>query len=302
MAYKKLNSQEPLYFFYDCETTGLKVGEDKIIEIAAVIHTNSLSRGTGDSLKRGRNHEFSSLCYCEKELSEEAQRLTGLTLQDLKYEPKIADVLNKLFDWISHSVSRVTELERKHYIPVLTAHSGPRLDFPMLHYDIEILGSHPLQRKFRQLNLHYADTHSVFKKLKCSNPRYSNLESLGVDKIYEHYFRERRMGHRALGDARDLCKIFSEALPARELMAAVREHIQTKEGLVLMQEQLPKFHEAWINFNKAKDLLRDGITYERLVQEYQSSSEANFYHFLRNTCGITRPKVELLAHFKEKYP
>lgn len=183
---------------------------------------------------------------------------------------------------------------------MLVAHSGPHLDFPILHHELELLHSRPLRKKFQELNLHYADTLSVFKELERKNPSFRGLEGLGVDKIYEHYFGK-RIGHRALGDARDLCKIFSDAPSVEVMMAEVREHIQSKEGMEHIKEQLPKLFKAWIKFNKAKDLLRDGITYEKLVQEYQSSSEANFCRFLRVECGIARPKNELLAHFRENY-
>lgn len=63
---------EPLYFFYDCETTGLDPRTDSVIEIAAVVYSKPLRHGV-------RRAEFQSLCFTDHKLSAVAKQLTGLT-------------------------------------------------------------------------------------------------------------------------------------------------------------------------------------------------------------------------------
>ena len=278
MAYGIEGGGRPLYFFYDCETTGLKIGYDRIIEIAAVVYT----KGVRHRIDRP---EFQSLCYTDREISPEAIQLTGLTNRDLKGEPSLKDVLHEFFDWIQQIVRGISERERKNYVPVLAAHSGPRLDFPMLFKAVEKIGDRLLQRKFESLNLHYADTFSVFKKLQPTREYGPQLEKLGAHDIYLAYFHPSAGAHRALQDAKDLCRIFSEAPPADVFMDKLKTYIQSKKGLALLREQVRNFlqikykDENFFKAYEAVDLVHEGIMYGDLEEEYRRS-EGHLRRFL----------------------
>ena len=287
----KIGYKEPLYFFYDIEATGINPNEDRIIEIASTIHTSKLQSRTRQELERNKSHEFSSLCYCEKELSTIAEELTGLTRRDLIGQPQLKVVLKDLFDWIKASISKASEIDRKKYVPVLVAHSGPKLDFPLLFLEVD--SSLSLACQFKNLDLHYVDTFSVLKDLKRNKLSYRQLESLSLKNIYKTYFGVAYEGHRALADAKALCKIFSDAAPASDIHMFIK-HMYTRYEV----EQIEKFRGASIYTSKTIELLQKGITYERLVTEYQRSP-VRFVSFLRESCGITRPRRELIDHFKD---
>ena len=294
-AGNRLEHKTPLYFFYDSETTDRDVKVDKIIEVAAVIHLATLKPGARRELRRSDSHEFSSLCFCDRELGEIPQQLIGLTKDDLKNEPPLEEVLNSFFEWIETSIATASKLDREDYIPVLVAHSGNILDFPMLLKEVD--RSPSLSRQFKHLNIRFVDTFYVFKDLKRNKPTYRvKLESLSMQNIYNAYFPFPYEGHRALPDARALCKIFSDAPPANE-MAVFQKYTQNRDELSILEEQIKKFREASISPPKAADILAKGITYEKIVGEYQRSPR-NFRMFLRSECGIGNPRPELIQHFR----
>ena len=291
----KSRNKEPLYFFYDCETTGTVPGEDQMVELACVIHTSGLKSMTRQELERSKSHEFSSLCYCEKELSPTAQRLTGLRQCDLRGQPQLGEVIMKLFVWIKDSITTTSKLEGREYVPVLVAHSGSQLDFPMLYLQVD--SSAVLMEQLKTLHLHYVDTFSVFKDLKRSQLSYRRLESLSLQNIYITYFGAPYEGHRALADARALCKIFSDAPPAHDIHTFTK-HTLTREDTEKRTEEIEKFREASIHPTKSIELLQRGITLDKLISEYKRSPVL-FTSFLRNKCGITRPRPELMAYFNK---
>lgn len=282
---------EPLFFFYDCEATGLHVGWDVIIEVAAVLYTKDLDPGLREL------HEFSSLCRSSKVLHPEAELLTGLTKEALKNEPKVRDVLNWFFDWIKETVKKVSTLEGRAYIPVLAAHGGHMLDFPLLTTAVRKIGvkNPDLQRKFDKLNLHYADTLSVFKQPDVAEK--NKLETFRLKDIYKALLGCPLDGHRALEDAKALHRIFSEAKPADELVTTLRNYIQSKEGKEIVRQQIRRFKDAKIKVPKAVELLQKKITYEDLQTQSQKSEES-FIRFLKEKCGIADPDRELVEHFK----
>ena len=208
----------PVYFFYDCETTGLDAKEDRIIELAAVLDTLHLPPGAPHP--SGKDDSFTSLCYCTKELNPNSAEMVGLTLADLRYEPKIPDVLEALFTWIERKVSEVQRMSRTKCTPVLVAHSGTLLDFPVLFAELERINRGPLDksssqtvRRFHSLNLNFADTFFVCKKLSQDGDLiFKGLDSLSMKAIYNHFFpRNPYEGHRALSDAKALNKVFTES-------------------------------------------------------------------------------------------
>ena len=288
---------EPLYFFYDCETTGLKIGYDGIIEIAAVVYTKGLKHIV-------RQKEFQSLCSTYRQISPKSQEMTGLTNDDLKGKPSLTKVLTNFFNWIEDTVRTASAKDGKRFVPVLAAHSGTKLDFPMLFKAVERIEA--LQDQFTSLNLHYADTFNVFKSLQSSEEHGPQLQKLGAHDIYLSYFPPLAGAHRALQDARDLCKIFSDAPPAKVFIDKLKTYIQSKDGFTFTREQVRKFlqikgEDGSTNFFKAYEaveLLHDGIIFEDLEEKF-GESEKCFRRFLAQTCGFSREAVDdLVEGFK----
>ncbi len=288
-----LGRKRLLYFFYDCEATDLDVEVDRIVEVAAVIHLASLRPRVQRELRH--NDKFSSLCYSDRELGEVPQRLTGLTRDDLRDEPPLEEVLKRFFEWMEVSIATANRLDHEEYTPVLVAHGGNILDFPMLVNEINRI---PLvKKKFHSLGLRYMDTFSVLAELKRS--RKLNVDKLAMKAVYEALFFTPYQGHRALADAQALCKIFTEAQPANDI-SIFRKYIQSQEEMLVMKEQGRKFKEASIGFAKASELLAKEITYEKMARQYQTSPHHTFKSFLRMECQIRHPKQqqEIMSHLR----
>lgn len=261
MAFGVCCHGKPLFFFYDCETTGPKIEDDAIVEVAAVLYTKNLQRGFSGP------QEFTSLVSCDRALSSKTKELTGLTDADLRGKPSLKCVLHGLFDWIKETVQSVSTRERRPYFPVLAAHSGRFLDFPMLFIAVR---NHEatdpsLQRKFDRLNLHYGDTFSVFKHFDLSG-ECPELTKLGLKNIYSTYFADPVDNHRAMADAKMLHRIFSDSPRTAEFMATLGDFLQTKTGIEITQSETPKFKRAHVNYFHAIELLQRGITYQTYMR------------------------------------
>ena len=295
MAYGYLSTPtvvgSPLYFFYDCEATGLDVDNDRIIEVAAVLYTKNLPLSwteVQELTKEGSGH-FSSLCHCTRELHPVAAAMVGVTLADLRYEPPLHTVLDTFFDWIKNRVNVAEKLCRSQFTPVLTSHGG--LDFPLLLVELQRINSVLLSTKFNALNLRFADTHSLCKKLSKLDPTLARMESLGMEAIYKAFFPfESYDKHRALPDAQALCKIFTDS-PLSFRISELRSLIEDKETML----KRLKLMKAGIGGAKAQELLRLGITVEHMEREYRRSP-SEFRHYLR-TLGINKPRPQLMLYF-----
>ena len=292
-AFSIPEGSEPLYFFYDSETTDLDVKRDSIIEIAAVVYTKPLRH-------RPLQAEFQSLCFTDHKLSAVAKRLTGLTNEDLEREPPLKDVLHNFFQWIQQTVRTASERERKRYLPVLASHSGPKLDFPMIFNAVEKEGP-PLQTEFEELNLHYVDTFNVFKRLQSTGKYPIQLQKLALSHIYRAFFADSADAHRALKDAKHLCRIFSEAPPADVFMDMLRGYVQNREGMVFTEQQVGKFAQLkpsnCIKGNQVIDLLHKGISFEDLLEKSRRS-DRDLRSFLAGECGFAGPKENIVTAFR----
>lgn len=284
---------EPLYFFYDCETTDLDIKLDSIIEIAAVVYTKALRH-------RVRQPEFQSLCFTDHKLSAVAKQLTGLTNEDLKGQPPLKDVLHDFFDWIQQTVRSANEREGKTYVPVLASHSGPKLDFPMIFNAVEKTGP-PLLTEFDDLNLHYVDTFNIFKRLQSTGKYRIQLRKLGLRYIYLAFFADSADAHRALKDAKHLCRIFSDAPPADVFMDMLRGYVQNRDGLAFTKEQVSRFAQLrpsnCIKGNQVIDFLHKGISYEDLLEKSRKS-DGDLRSFLAGECGFVGPKEDVVRAFR----
>ncbi len=292
MAYgrgNRLGQKKPLFFFYDCEATDLDVEEDRIVEVAAVIHLASLRPQVQRELRL--NDNFSSLCYSDRELGEVPQRLTGLTRDDLRDEPPLEEVLTRFFEWMEVSIATANRLDHEEYTPVLVAHGGNALDFLLL--DRAIQSSRSLKRTVHRLNLRYLDSYPVFIELQ--QRRKLQVNRLNLQNIYSTLFRSPLEAHRALADAQALCRIFSESHLSREINVVLK-FIQNREEMSEMEKHLKNFEKVPIKRFLAYTILAKGITYQVMCREYGRNPEG-FRGYLRR-CGINRPKPQQIEHFR----
>ena len=287
---------KPLYIFYDCEATGLNVETDRLIEIGAILCTENLTPKTAQILQQ--DNQFTSLCYCTHPINPESAKVLTLTLQDLQGAPSTVEVLNRFRLWIKERVSMAEQSERTIHTPVLVAHSGNRLDYPLLFKEVELAaGSYSLKYNFRQLKLHYTDSHSAIRQLARTDRFFQDLPGLGVKDLHLSLVGRPYDGHRALPDAQALYDIFTKSSKQRSLFGEIYKFIKSKEGVEMTIEQIPKFLNARIKPAKAEELLLKGITYDDILQQYKRRPH-KFESYLKRTCGITKPKMELLDHFK----
>ena len=186
-------------------------------------------------------------------------------------------------------------------MPVLVAHSGNRLDYPLLFKEIELAHSRTLSQKFEGLTLHYTDSYSAIRQLARTDKFYQELPGLGVKDLHQQFLHRPYDGHRALPDAEALHDIFTKCGNLRKpaLFREIRKFIQTKKNIELTNDQIPKLMKAHIKPAKAEELLMKRITYEKMLQEFKRSPD-DFEDYLRSRCGITRPKRELLKHFEDQ--
>ena len=200
----------PLYFFYDCETTGLSRYTDKITEVAAVLYTKNLetqlSHGQIQELYHAGGDHFQSLCHCTQPLSPIAAQMTGLTLDDLQDKPPLQAVLKKLLDWIRGKITKANSYSAVQYF----------FDFPFFMIEIEQCNLYSL---LTQLDVHFADTLTACRKLTKYDPLLSALRKhLKLESLYTQFFpNEPYEGHRALADARMLHKLFTDTQLAGKL-------------------------------------------------------------------------------------
>ena len=279
---------KPLYIFYDCEATGRDAQDDRIIEVGAVVCTYGLSPRTARALSDQEKDTFTSLCYCTHPIDPEAAKILPLTLRDLVDAPKLEEVLISFCDWIKERVGVAERNEYGTFTPVLVAHSGNLLDFPLKH-------------KFEGLDIHYTDSHSTVRQLARSHQFYRSLPGKGVKDLHQGLLNRPYVGHRALADAQALHDIFMKCSMDKhlQLFGELRKFVQNKQGVEFQREQMPKFREAGITAAKAEELLMKGITYDKMLEEYRYSPHS-FTRYLADTCGITKPKQELLDHFMFK--
>lgn len=293
----------PLYFFYDCEATGKVVHENKIIEIAAVLYTKNLepqlSRDQIRELSRVGEDHFQSLCHCTKPLHPKAAEMTGLTLADLRYEPPLPTVLQSLIDWITAKIDLVESFSGSKYCPVLVAHSGSTFDFPLIFAELERGKHSDLERKLASMTLHFADTFAACKMLSiASDPLFSRVKELSVEYLHKHFFpSEPFEAHRALADARTLCKLFTDS-PLSGKLDTLRSTIQNID-IVRKKWKAIELQKAGINsWRKAEEIVFErGVTLNDMEREYRYGFPGKFENYLRRTVGIKFPGEELLDYF-----
>ncbi len=290
----------PLYFFYDCEATNFEdIENERILEVAAVLYTGNLSTHISDhdmaELSAPHDH-YHSLCHCEREIHPEVIQNTQLTLAKLRDQPRPAKVLEELFDWMASKVAQVQKLADATYTPVLVAHSGNILDYPLIVTELERSGNRSLNAKFDALNLHFADTYDMCRKMKNRyHPLLRNVTKLGLSGLHAAFFPQEPFdGHRALADARELRKIITESPLQTTVDTELRETIHSVEfvreflGLVKLG--------FYANSKMTRELVEKGTRATDLLEKRQQTTRPEFRSYLRRL-GITRPQGQLERSF-----
>ena len=284
-----------LYIFYDCEATGGDPSSDRIIEIGAMVTRRPGARpGPADT--------FQSLCHCDREISPVARELTGLTNWDLRHEPPLEEVLQRFLEWVGERVAQANREREKWHTPVLVAHGGFHMDFPMLLAEMERLSggyqfilSHHLYRKMQSLNIHFGDSYLTCKHLEeNSDFLLAGFEKKGLESLYQAFFHEKHSGHRALDDARALHRLFTES-PLKSRLEQTRLKSARDAYDHWKAIQLTK---ADVKFPKGRKLVSEGVYLEHMVLSYQQCSY-KFRDYL-NRKGIRRPSAELMQYFESR--
>ena len=260
-------TNNPLYFFYDCEGSGGSSTEAAIIQVAAVLYTKNLCLTDRKAAKLSEKH-FTSLCYTDKRPQLFVSLMTGIRQEQLDEAPRLAAVLKKFFIWIKKTLSRVEEKTQKRHFPILVAHKGKDYDFPLLINEIKRIGS-PLLDQLRELNLHFADTLVLCERLRSNNdPILRGSKAIGVSALHKMFFPEEEYReHRALEDAKALCKVFTDS-PLAGLVSELR--LQTTENLLSFPEL-----KATLGKKARKKLRRQALRmqpYARVPNKARSST------------------------------
>jgi DNA polymerase III subunit epsilon len=166
-----LYRQTPLVVF-DFETTGLDYEADRIIEIGAQKLENFVVK-----------EEFDTLLTTEVLLTKDITRITGITSEMLRDQPKAQAVLPKFLDFIRGSI--------------LVAHNA-EFDFKMLKAECSRQG----------IDLEWP----CFCTLKMARELLAGLENKKLDTLAHHYGLTFEKRHRSLGDVKVTTKVLENML------------------------------------------------------------------------------------------
>ena len=182
---------------------------------------------------------------------------------------------------------------------MLVAHSGCRLDYPLLFNEVNRNDAHSsLAVKFKELNLHYVDSYTHFTLEYKNDHTYRSLlsEGMSMKAVYRKFLREELKGHRALEDAQALCRIFTEGYPSCK-MQALQAITLDQHGMTDQEKQVTKMRAVGITPRKAEEMLGNGVTLEKLTEMWRSNPSAANRELSR--VGITRPSAELLYNLSK---
>ncbi len=191
---------DPLFVYFDCETTGLTVEEDSIIEIGAVVDRQQRRLWIEHDPKVAAESvlmvpTFNSTMRCLKELSPQIVCLTGITNKKVARAPFPNEVLRKFRSWLQ-AWSKVVER------PILLVAHNAKFDVGFLKAE--------LKRQFSHTN--WLGGNIRFScSLQCIRSAYGrerNLKLLDLARQYVKGFNGKQT-HRALPDAKLLQSVVS---------------------------------------------------------------------------------------------
>lgn len=224
---------KPIY--YDTETTGVKPGKDRIIEIAAFDPTH--------------DRQFCTLTNPECPIPAESTAITSITDEMVKDAPLIKDALTSFVEFCSGEV-------------VLIAHNNDAFDKLFL------------EAEFARANLPmpkwiFIDSLKWSRKYRRDLPRHS-LQSLR-----EVYGIEANQAHRALDDVIVLYQVFSRMIDDLEMKTVLSLLSETPQAQRMpfgkhagkLLTEIPKEYVKWLAKEGALDKKENAAlkeTFEKL--------------------------------------
>ena len=201
----------------DTETTGLnhKAG-DRIVEVACVELLNHVA--TGETLQ--------FYCSTDKKISEEAQKISGLTNEFIKNYPKFSEQKESFLKFIKDDI--------------LIIHNAD-FDMGFLNNELSLCGEKPLTNKV-------VDTVSLARKKL--NSRIANLDHLckrfGIS-------LEGREKHDALLDCKLLAEVYLQLLGGRQTSLNLNKENKKPKNSLNKNQKPYKIHEIQISQEEIQD-------------------------------------------------
>ncbi|XP_066929718.1 uncharacterized protein [Clytia hemisphaerica] len=284
---------DPLFIFIDLEAAHGNNYFGDIIELAAQVDPRVIE-----------NETFSSLINTKQNLSYFALQISKISREDLRGKQYFGEVFKEFVDWVSKVVSKCDKIKKKKFAPVLVAHGGFDNDFMMLQSNID---RHEMDLDILN-QFRFADTYMLAKRLKCKDIGNLWKCQLSIEMMYKHFFPDEvfKGQHRALADVKFMIRIFLgspiaqyfDDIPIAVFDERKEEYIRKNTSKVekgLLDENLPKGMAKVTHNMTLNRLLRNGLTYSRLISFFESAEcTFDFYDKLKDM-GIERKASKSLA-------
>ena len=207
--------------YYDTETTGVRPGDDRIVEIAAFDAT--------------LNKEFVSFINPGIPIPPESSKIHNITDEMVANAPSMKQVAQELIDFCSGDV-------------VLIAHNNDSFDKPFLEAEFA-------RNDVQIPEWKYIDTLKWARKYRPDLPRHT------LQHLREVYGFPENNAHRALDDVVTLCRIFTEMiddLPLHVVMklletSGIIRHMPFGKYKGLLLQDVPESYVRWLDENGALD-------------------------------------------------
>ena len=207
--------------YYDTETTGVKPGKDRVIEIAAYDPANEKN--------------FCTFTNPECLIPAESTAISGITNEMVQGAPLIQEALSQFLDFCSGEV-------------VLIAHNNDAFDKLFLQSEFQ-------RASLKMPEWRFIDTLKWARKYRSDLPRH------GLQVLREVYGVEANQAHRALDDCIVLYRVFSQMiddLPMEKILELLSKETKLarmpfgKYAGKLLSE-VPKNYIAWLASSGALD-------------------------------------------------
>ena len=243
------NPQQKRYAIIDVETTGLKAGQEKITEIAVVIHDGKQVLDT-----------FSSLVNPEKNIPYRITQLTGINDQMVMGAPKFYEIAKQLVELTDDTI--------------MVGHNVS-FDYRFIQAEFKSLGY-----DFKRQTL---DTVKLSRKLIPGQPSYS------LGKLCQSININIENRHRALGDALATTKLFEllcsmEAEPEKLNLKGTNANLSLS-----LIEKLPESHGVYYFFDHSGKLIYVGKSVNiksRVLQHLSNNSTRRAIEMKQNISDI----------------
>lgn len=217
----------PLFFmkkkaiYYDTETTGVRPGKDRIIEIAA--------------FEASEDRSFCSFTNPECSIPPESSAISGITDEMVKDAPPIRDVLASFVEFCPEGT-------------ILIAHNNDAFDKLFLESEFQRAG-------LTMPKWTFIDTLKWARKYRSDLPRHS------LQFLREVYGVPANQAHRALDDCKVLHQVFSQMIGDLSwdviinLLSTAQKLVRMPFGKHAgkLLAEIPKDYVAWLSGNGALD-------------------------------------------------